>query len=119
MPPKKKNAHTYLANFSNFEMALLRYLAELTRRQMAKLLRDALRVYARQHPHFSPAGFAKYVRDNELSQVEDAEERRDLKREVDVFIAEVDSEAPTATYDTVSGMGAENVVFDSAEDFGG
>ena len=110
MPPRKKTAHKLLLNLTPFEEALLRYLGHVTQRPMGVLLRDALRVFARQHQQFNPTTFVQYVKGEELLSVES------FKREVELFVAGALRE-PSSTLDPITAIPDPGIAFDGDADF--
>ncbi len=116
MPPRKKSAHKLLVNLSPFEVALLRYMSSVTQRPMGTLIRDAVRVLARQHPQFNPTSFVQFVKKEELPELKGAEAARDLKREIERFIEDATRE-PSSALDPIVAMPAPDDEFDSEADF--
>jgi hypothetical protein len=117
--PYKKYVRSSTIRWSWFEVALIDYLRDHTKRDMGDHLRAALRFYLRHLPDFDPKGFAKYAKDEVLPKIKKDTRQEEFKQQVDAFLEAFDREAPEGgEFDRISSFEDRSTSFkSSASDF--
>ncbi len=85
MAPNKRYAHKLKVALSHCEMAVLSYLSQQTDESLAEHIRQAILVYARQHPQFDAAIFKFSATRDILRELEDSDLRGFFEAQLDAF----------------------------------
>ena len=114
MAPTKR---TKLVHFSPFEFALLQHLAEVTGDTMVAVIRNALAVYAQQHPGFDIGALARELEQDVLPGLSSDKDRYRLQAELQEFHRRLETAEGAVLMDPRLSEADGEVEFDSDRDF--
>lgn len=86
MAPRKKFILATTVRWSAFDVALLRYLQNVTHRNVVENVRAAIRIFARQEPNFNGDDFRRFIKSEFLSGDQKDFDKNQVLLEVDTFL---------------------------------
>ncbi len=86
MPPRKKYVLSTTVRWSAVEVALFKYVVQITQTNMVENLRSAIRLYAQHLPGFDADAFASFAKTQVIETMPQGPDRERLRVEIQELV---------------------------------